>query len=512
MVAAIPPKVNADLDAAARADIALPPLRMESTEAAVPRIARVLVLATAMLIPFRVLGHGYLPVDDALRHAGKAVSGKEWSEILVVRADMPMDSHPGWHALLGAVHRATGWGTHALVVFSVVLLFALLSVPAVVLMARPEAWALALLAVEVTEPRLFGRLYFGRPFLVTLGAYLTVLFLLPRLEAERAPQGAMAAIVAALALALWMHPMWYLSLLPVLACALARWWRAAVRLLACFVAGALLAAALTGHPLDFFAQNLQHGRLAVALDAQTETLAMEFRPQSGSPVLLLGLVALVGWRAQRGRLTRADLDGPVFWLVGTCWVLGWVSLRFWSDWGIPAVLVFVSLQLQDLLAERVPERAPRRLLLAAATCGVCLLVLSANVDGRFMPAHRRYLALFNPAARDALPGPGGILYSDDMTLFYQGIYRLPQAPFRYMVGFEPALMPPGDLALYRAMTDRRNRVPEMYEVWVRRMRPEDRMILETTGLRDPPPVAGLEWHYFPPTYWSGRLPHPPPAS
>jgi len=50
------------------------------------------------------------------------------------------------------------------------------------------------------------------------------------------------------------------------------------------------------------------------------------------------------------------------------------------------------------------------------------------------------------------------------------------------------------------------------QVGVRRMRPEDRMILETTGLRDPPPIAGLEWHYLPPTYWSGRLPRRPPPS
>lgn len=494
------------------AHLALAPLSTDSTEAAVPRVARLLVLSAAVLIPFRILGHGYLPVDDALRHAGKAVSGKPWSEILVMRPDMPIDSHPGWHALLSAVHHVTGWGTHALVVFSVVSLFALLSVPAVVLLRRPEAWAVSLLAVAVAEPQLFGRLYFGRPFLVTLAAYVTVLFLLPRLQAERAPRSAMAVIVAVLATAIWMHPVWYLSLLPVLACGLARWWRAGYRLLGCFLVGVVLAAILTGHPLDFFAQTLQHGRLTVALDAQTETLSMELRPQSGSPLLLLGLLVLVGWRALQGRLTRADLDAPVVWLVGMCWVLGWVSLRFWSDWGIPAVLVFVSLQVDALLAERVPERAPRRLLLAAAACGVCVLALSANVDGRFMPAHRRYLALFNPAAREALPDPGGILYSDDMGLFFQGIYRLPHAPWRYMVGFEPALMPPQDLALYRAMTDRRNRVPEMYDLWVRRMRPEDRMILETTGLRDPPPIPGLEWHYLPPTYWSGRLPRRPPPS
>jgi hypothetical protein len=482
---------------------------MESTEAAVPRIARLLVLAAAVLIPFRILGHGYLPGDDALRHAGKAVSGKEWSEILVMRADMPMDSHPGWHAVLGAVHGVTGWGSHALVVLSVVGLFALLSLPAVVLMRRPEAWAMSLLAVAVAEPRLFGRLYFGRPFLVTLAAYLTVLFLLPRLQSSRAPRGAMAAIVVVLTLAVWMHPIWYLSLLPVVACLLARWWRAAARLFGCFLAGVFVAACLTGHPIDFVAQTLQHGRLTVDLDAQTETLSMELRPQSGSPVLLIALLLLVGWRALRGRLSRADLDAPVLWLVGVCWVLGWVSLRFWSDWGIPAVLVFAALQIQDLLVDRVPDKGLSRLVHTAAACGICALALSANVDGRFMPAHRRYLALFNPAARDALPDPGGILYSDSMSIFFQGLYRLPKAPWRYLLGFEPALMPPADLALYRAMTDRRNRVPEMYEQWVRRMRPGDRMILETTGLRDPPPVAGLEWRFYPPVYWSGRLPQRP---
>ena len=62
---------------------------------------RCLAFAVALLIPLRLLGQGYLPPDDALRHAGKAVSGKAWTDILVLRPDFQMDSHPGWHALLG---------------------------------------------------------------------------------------------------------------------------------------------------------------------------------------------------------------------------------------------------------------------------------------------------------------------------------------------------------------------------------------------------------------------------
>ena len=482
-------------------------LNLNSGDPSIPRLIRLVVLVAAVLIPLRILGHGYLPVDDALRHAGYAVSGKEWPDILVMRPDMPIDSHPGWHAVLRLVHRATGWGTHALVVFSVVALFALLSVPAVVLMRRPEAWIMSVLVVVVTEPRLFGRMLFGRPFLVTLAAYLTVLFLLPHLQSSpRPPWRVMGLITFALAMAVWIHPVWYLSFLPVIGCVFARWWRAAGRLTLCFAIGVMAGACLTGHPFDFFVQTIQHGRLSVPLDAPADSLSPELRPQSGSASLLLAVCVLLGWRALKGRFSRADVDTPVFWLAAVCWVLGWIALRFWSDWGIPALLVFMALVLQDLLVESLPETSYRRFAAAAAACAVCLVAWSADVDNRWQPQHRKYLALFNPAARVALPDPGGILYSDDMTVFFQGIYRLPNAPWRYLLGFEPGLMPPQDLQLYRAMTDRRNRVPELYEVWVRRMRKEDRMILETTGIHDPPPIPGLEWAFLPPSYWSGRVP------
>ena len=51
----------------------------------VPLLVRVLALAVFLVIPFRVLGTGFLPPDDALRHAAKAVSGRSWSEVLVLR-------------------------------------------------------------------------------------------------------------------------------------------------------------------------------------------------------------------------------------------------------------------------------------------------------------------------------------------------------------------------------------------------------------------------------------------
>ena len=107
-------------------------------------------------MPLRVVASGYLPDDDVLRHAAKAVSGRAWSEIVVLRPDVTMDSHPGWHALLALVHRTTGASVADLALFSVVLLLAVFLLPAVFVMRRPEAWPIAVAVLAVFDPRLLA--------------------------------------------------------------------------------------------------------------------------------------------------------------------------------------------------------------------------------------------------------------------------------------------------------------------------------------------------------------------
>src|SRR5690349_4599911 len=113
----------------------------------VPLAAWIIVVLTLLYIPSKIISYGYLPADDSLRHAAKAVSGKPWQEILVMRSDFQIDPHPGWHAVLGAFHRALNCGTETLVLISIVGLMLLLSAAVLPWLRWPESWLASLLAV-----------------------------------------------------------------------------------------------------------------------------------------------------------------------------------------------------------------------------------------------------------------------------------------------------------------------------------------------------------------------------
>jgi hypothetical protein len=88
-----------------------------------------------------------------------------------------------------------------------------------------------------------------------------------------------------------------------------------------------------------------------------------------------------------------------------------------------------------------------------------------------------------------------------MRVFYELFYRQPKAPWRYQVGYEPGLMPPEDLKVYRQILTART--TQAFAPWVAEMRPEDRLIIRSVGER-PPGIEGLEWHRIGGDFWSGR--------
>ncbi len=459
-----------------------------------------MVVMTVVLIPFRIIGQGYLPDDDALRHAAKAVSGKDWHQILVLRPEFTMDSHPGWHAILGTIHQITDCSAHSLILISLICLFAWLCLAPLLFLRRPEAWLLSLIVVGVADLDVLSRLFLARPLLFSAGVLVAICFLWKRLATDRLQWPVLAMVTALLATAIWIHPSWYLFTVPLAAFFLAGQWRVGVRLGACLAAGVLFGAMLTGHPILFVKQSLLHGYLAMGSFGPQATLVSEFRPFSGSPLMVIAIVLMLGWRALRGRQETKLTNDPLFLLVVLCWVLGFVASRFWSDWGIPAALAWMALEFQDGFEQHVGSTSLRRIALAAATGLACLLALSSNSDERYTNFDRTFWALSKPGSMPLLPDPGGILYSDDMRLFFQTFYHYPQASWRYQLGFEPAMMPPEDLEVYRAVLT--GRTAEAFAPWVRKMQPPDRLILLSTRQ---PAVQELEWSHAGGGIWSGRL-------
>jgi hypothetical protein len=210
------------------------------------------------------------------------------------------------------------------------------------------------------------------------------------------------------------------------------------------------------------------------------------------------------WRQARGAWRRDAVDNPLFALAVLGWAIGLATLRAWSDWGIPAALVWIALELQAWLEERAAETSGSRLTLTLAAGVVVLLSLTSALGRPPEPEGQSYAALLAPESEGALPDPGGILYSDELAPFYQLFYRMPRAPWRYMVGYEPALMPPEDLEVFREI--HRRRTAESFAPWVARMRPEDRLILRSAS--GAPTIPGLEWQPVTSTVWSGRRPGP----
>src|SRR5580698_4055870 len=130
------------------------PAWLEPMRRYVPLAVWVIVLMTLLLIPLKVLKYGYIPPDDALRAAGKAVSGKTWPQILVLNDVYKIDHEYGWSLLLRKVHTAFDADADSIVIFSVVSLFILASLAAVPWLRYPEVWlvTLALSMVTVLMP------------------------------------------------------------------------------------------------------------------------------------------------------------------------------------------------------------------------------------------------------------------------------------------------------------------------------------------------------------------------
>jgi hypothetical protein len=459
----------------------------------VPRLTDVIVLVTLLAIPLRIIRYGYLPIlDDPVADAAKAVSGRPWTDILILRDYYRLDPHVGWHALLRQVWLITSSTPEALVRFSVVGLFLIVALSALPWLKRPESWLVALIIVAGVGANFMGRFMMGRPFLVSVAVLVTILFLW-NARRERSPDPDWRiglALAALIAVAVLLHGTWYLWSLPVAAFLFAGEFRWARALTIAWVVGTIVAALITGHPFEYPVEAV---RMAIdAFDHATQrTLVTEFRPTPGNLFGLLLIGGVVVMRQLTGLRTRPLTSSPAFWLTVVGWVLGYKATRFWEDWGAPACMVMLAIEVQSLLEARLPADSLKRLGLAAGLGATAFLATTNDVDSRWtFNVGTAYVTQENPELSGRLPGPGGIWYDVDMFFFYQTFFKNPHADWKYMVGFEPAMMPHDDFITYQNIL-LSGGDPRAYRPWVAKLRPQDRLAIRSSG--PAPDIPQLEW-------------------
>jgi len=453
----------------------------------------------------KIYSYGFLPTDDALRHAAKVVSGKSWNEVILLRPDMTTDRHQGWHVILTGVYRATGCGKEGLVVFSVLFLALLFFLAPVPWLSRPEVWPAAVVLVGIAaSPPIFGRLFLGRPFILTMTVLLTLAFMWRRLKSDRLPLGPLVILLLGITLSTWTNGIPHLYILVLLAFGLAREWRVTARLAVVFTLGAVLGASLTGHPIRFIWEGLLLSYRAFSDAPLQRMLVMEFQSYAAEGSFVLAIFLVLLWRKVRGEWDANQLlRDPIFILMGLGWLLGFSVMRFWSDWGLVAALAWLAQEF-DHVAERHLPAATRGLIVALVGGLSLYVILTSDIGGRWTNGlAAQHLSQADPVQREWLPEPGGIVYSNVTLVFYDTFYTNPSGKWRYAMAFEPTLMPEEDLKILRSI-QWNNGAFAAFGPWVAKMKPADRLVLVHGG--GAPGIRGLEWASPARGYWVGRLP------
>jgi hypothetical protein len=432
------------------------------------------------------------------------VSGKTWQEVLVLNDTYKIDHEYGWSLLLSKVHTAFNADPDGIVYFSVASWFILTGLAVLPWLRYPEVWLVSL-ALSMITVMLPFRLMLGRPYIITIAALLSLLLMWRRFGAEK-PKGWMIALITAqIAASVYFHGTWYLWALPVMVFFLAGQFRWAFTVAGCSIAGVVLGCLLTGHPIEYPTQAVKVLFLTTGKHLTQRTLATEMQPQNGDVNALLILGGLLVLRRLVPLKTPPLLRDPVFWLAAVSWVLEFKVGRFWQDWGWPSLMVLLACDLQELASVKLVYDSLRRL---AFACGFALIAywsITSDVANRWTyNLTEQFLTTDNPDLAGWMPDKDGILYSSDMTIFYQTFFKNPHGDWRYILGFEATLMKPEDFEVYHKVLWNYGDV-KAYEAWLKKMTPADRLVIRG-GRSSPPNIPELEWNYGVSGVWIGRLP------
>jgi hypothetical protein len=262
----------------------------------------------------------------------------------------------------------------------------------------------------------------------------------------------------------------------------------------------------SGHPADYLTHAVGMAVHGVNGHLTERTQAAELQPFGGDILAVILFGALVALRLTTRPGAPALTRSPAFWLMCGGWILGWRVGRFWEDWGWPALMILIAAEMNFLFVAKFAEDSLRRLLLVLILSLATFLAVTSDLNARYTQSLTwSFLSeAEHPDLAGWLPDKGGILYSSDMTVFYQTFYKNPTANWRYQLGYEPALMAADDFKTYHSILWNDGDA-KAYEPWVNKMKPADRLVIRGNGGQRPR-LPQLEWNYGVSGLWIGRLP------
>ena len=477
-------------------------------------ILLILIIASFVYIPFKILSLGWTPPDDANRHVAFATldPNTKWSDILVMDERFDSDHNAGWHSILRFLYKYCSFDKQDLMFFSVTALFLLVHICGIICAPSPISWCIAVLIILGFDKEPL-RFLLGRPY---LASYAVLLIMLRLWSIESFPKSNLKILnniwfkysitIIALTLGVWIHGSWYLYLLIPFSFFLAGKNKDALKLTLCIFVSTIIGSLLTE---DFWGFLKFHYLIAFTIFSEKTynwLLAKEFACgiQPVYWILPVGLLLFLRIKKCNYKINYLANDS-IFVFTLLCWLCSIYVIRFWIDWGRISLILWVSILVGNLISTFDSLKIPRiKYSLALFILTSLIACYTNDCNGRYTkPVLKQPIDFYNASTKDLLkdwkPLDGGIIYSIEMNCFYLHFFQYPNTNWKYVTGFEPAIMKSEDKLTLRNIYY--SNLEEDFTPWINKMTKKDRLILDHELASFPQ----LEWIRANRHWWIGRL-------
>ncbi len=447
-------------------------------------LALLLISLLMLSIPLKIISYGWTPTDDATRHTAFSTIDKEWSDIVVIKEGLGADHNPGWHQILKFLHKKLNVSKENLLKFSVIGLFLLVNLTGILVSPTPVCWLLSFLFVIICDLGVLFRFLLGRPYIISCAATLLILrlYALPNSNKEFGNRNKKIfralAVSLAIALSTWIHGSFYLFLLIPLSFLIAGKIKESVQLFFCTLLGTVLGAIFTG---DFFGFFKFH--VLATINIFTEKtfnwlLVTEFASGVANTFCIIFIFAIITLCIYKKKLTIKELTSdPSFIMMLLSWLLSIMVIRFWIDWGRIALLFWLAYRFKDLIdSSKILDEPRVKYCLFIFAFLTVYFMCTNDGGGRYSKiVFDQPINFSEERLAGWAPEEGGIVYSDNMGVFFKHFYEYPSAPWKYILGFESAIMPDEDRKVLRRI-GYNFRLPDEFLPWINKMTKADRLI------------------------------------